>query len=239
MSTLKKLASLTLLLILIPVLLVTVVTPPLIGLLLRPPLLQSLERAQALNIEIESVRSGWFSSDVQFSMASSIFSADGLSPVQQSAILHLNHGPIMWHLYDSMFALADIRLLPSPDQNEANFSGSGLLRLNTQGYLEFDAITGFTAFAGDHWLETRASWPAHASWQGWQAVLRALQMTLSIDANATALLQSPAADALVVYQQQGWAHIANGRARSTIRVQNEVLDINGTEMPMSLFLDSR
>jgi len=239
MSAIKKLVSLTLLLILIPVLLVTTVLPPVIGLLLRPPLLHSLERAQALNVEITSVRAGWFSSDIDISMESNIFSADGLSPVRQSAILHLNHGPIMWHLYDTLFALTDIRLLPAPGQDQTNFSGSGLLRLDTRGYLHFDAITGFTAFAGDHWLETRASWPASTSRQGWQSVLRAMQMRLSIDANATALLQSPAADALRVYQQQGWAHIANGRARSTIQLQDERLDINGTVMPIGLFLDSR
>jgi hypothetical protein len=156
----SRMFSLTLLLILIPVLLVTTVLPPVIGLLLRPPLLHSLERAQALNVEITSVRAGWFSSDIDISMESNIFSADGLSPVRQSAILHLNHGPIMWHLYDTLFALTDIRLLPAPGQDQTNFSGSGLLRLDTRGYLHFDAITGFTAFAGDHWLETRASWPA-------------------------------------------------------------------------------
>lgn len=248
MSMIKKLVSLTLLLILIPLLVVTTVLPPLIGLLLRPPLVQSLERAQTLDVEIQRVRAGWFSSEVHFSMTSNIFSADGLSPVQQSAILHLNHGPIMWHLYDTMFAVADVRLLPAPDaglgqrrtggNSQANFSGSGLLRLNSQGYLQFDAITGFTAFAGDHWLETRASWPAGKSLQGWQSVLRAMDLTLTIDANATALLQSPAADALRVYQRQGWTRIANGRAHSTIGVQDELLDINGIVMPMGLFLDS-
>lgn len=236
---LKKLAGLTLLLVLIPVLVITTILPALIGVFLRPPLLQSLERAQALDINIQGVRAGWFSSEIQFSAESSIFSDDGLSSEPQMAILHLNHGPIMWHLYDTLFALADIRLLPAPSRNtQSNFSGAGLLRLNRQRQLQFNAITGFTAFAGDHWLETRANWPAHSAWQGWQAGLRELNLTLSIDANATALRQSPAAEALEVYQQQGWTHISNGRARTTIRLQDEMLDINGIVMPMGLFLGS-
>ncbi|HDZ09233.1 hypothetical protein [Pseudohongiella sp.] len=244
---LKKLVTLTLILVLVPVLLVTTVIPALIGVVIRPPLLQALERAQALNVEITSVRAGWFSSDIHVSAESSIFSPDGLSSVTRQAILHLNHGPIMWHLYDTMFAVADIRLLPaSPglepvttDADLSNFSGAGLLRLDGQGMLRFDAITGFTAFAGDHWLETRASWPASSSWQGWQAVLRDMQLTLSIDANATALRQSPAAEALAVYQRQGWTRISNGRARTAIHVQDELLDINGIMIPMGLFLDSQ
>lgn len=238
---LKKLLSLTLILVLVPVLLLTTVLPALIGVLIRPSLLQTLEQAPALNIDIHSVRAGWFSSDIHVSAESSIFSPDGLSPVTQQAILHLNHGPIMWHLYDSLFAVADIRLLPAPEQAQpapANFSGAGLLRLNRQGQLQFDAITGFTAFAGDHWLETRASWPASSLWQGWQAALSDMDLTLTIDANATALQQSPAADALEVYLQQGWTQISNGRAHTSIRLQDELLDINGTVMPIGMFLDS-
>lgn len=237
---LKKLAILTLLLTLVPILLVTTVLPPLTGLLLRPTLRQSLENAQFLAIDVQDVRAGWFSSDIHFSAQSSIFSEDGLSSPTQQAILHVNHGPIMWHLYDTLFAVADVRLLPASEQPGADqtyFSGSGLLRLDRQGQLQFDAILGFTAFAGDHWLETRALWPANRSWQGWQAILRDMQMTLSIDANATALQQSPAADALEVYRQQGWTRLSNGRAHTSIQLQDELLDINGTVMPIGMFLD--
>lgn len=238
---LKKLAILTLLLTLIPVLLATTVLPALVGVVMRPLLLQALEGAQALNIDVHSTRAGWFSSDIHFSAESRIFSADGLSPVTQSAILHLNHGPIMWHLYDTLFAVADVRLLPAPEQTDpgqTHFSGSGLLRLDTGGQLQFDGIVGFTAFAGDHWLETRARWPVSRSWQGWQAILRDMALTLSIDGNATALQRSPAADALDVYQRQGWTRLSNGRAHTTIQLQNEMLDINGNELPIGLFLDS-
>lgn len=238
---LKKLVILTLLLTVIPILLVTTVLPPLTGLLIRLPLRQALENAQAFNIDVYDVRAGWFSSDIHFSAESSMFSADGLTSPTQHAILHVNHGPIMWHLYDTLFAVADIRLLPAPGQPEpgqTNFSGSGILRLDPQGQLQFDAITGFTAFAGDHWLETRARWPVDTSWQGWRAVLRNLQLTLQIDANAVALAQSPAAEALEVYRQQGWTRLSNGRAQTTIQLQDELLSINGTQMPIGLFLDS-
>ncbi len=238
---LKKLIILTLSLTLVPILLVTTVLPPLTGLLIRPPLHQALENAQVFNIKVSDVRAGWFSSDIHFSAESSVFSADGLTSPTQYAILHVNHGPIMWHLYDTLFAVADIRLLPAPGQSDpgqTNFSGSGILRLDPQGQLHFDAITGFTAFAGDHWLETSAMWPASTSWQGWRAVLSAMQLTLAIDANAAALAQSPAAEALEVYRQQGWTRLSNGRAQTTIQLQDELLNINGTEMPIGLFLDS-
>jgi hypothetical protein len=238
---LKKLAILTLLLTLVPILLVTTVLPALNGLLIRPTLRQSLENAQLLDIEVQEVRAGWFSSDIHFSARSSIFSDDGLSSPTQQAILHVNHGPIMWHLYDTLFAVADIRLLPASEPvgpEQTNFSGSGLLRLDHQGQLHFDGIVGFTAFAGDHWLETRARWPVSTSWQGWRAVLRNMQLTLSIDANALAIAQSPAADALAVYRQQGWTRLSNGRAHTTIELQNELLNINGIDMPIGLFLDS-
>ncbi|MBC53741.1 MAG: hypothetical protein CMQ34_15315 [Gammaproteobacteria bacterium] len=238
---LKKLAILTLLLTLVPILLVTTVLPPLTGLLIRPPLRQALENAQAFNIDVQDVRAGWFSTDIHFSAASSMFSADGLTSPTQHAILHVNHGPIMWHLYDTLFAVADIRLLPAyeqPGPGQTNFSGSGILRLDSRGQLHFDAITGFTAFAGDHWLEARARWPVNASWRGWRAVLRNMQLTLRIDANALALAQSPAAEALEVYRQQGWTRLSNGRAQTTIQLQEQLLSINGAEMPIGLFLDS-
>lgn len=113
---LKKLVSLTLILVLVPVLLLMTVLPALIGVFIRPSLLQVLEQAQVLNINIQRVRAGWFSSDIHVSAESSIFSTDGLSPITQQAILHMNHGPIMWHLYDTLIAVADIRLLPAPEQ---------------------------------------------------------------------------------------------------------------------------
>lgn len=238
---LKKLVSLTLILVLVPVLLLMTVLPALIGVFIRPSLLQVLEQAQVLNINIQRVRAGWFSSDIHVSAESSIFSTDGLSPITQQAILHMNHGPIMWHLYDTLIAVADIRLLPAPEQAPpapANFSGAGLLRLDRQGQLQFDGIIGFTAFAGDHWLETRASWPASSLWQGWQSALTDMDLALTIDANANVLQQSPAADALQVYQQQGWTQISNGRAHTRIQLRDKLLDINGTVMPIGLFLDS-
>jgi hypothetical protein len=68
--------------------------------------------------------------------------------------------------------------------------------------------------------------------------LRSCELQLAIDADANALASSPAADALDVYQRQGWTRINNGRALSLITLRDEILDINGRVMPVGIFLGS-
>lgn len=239
MTALKTLLAFVRKLLLLALLILAVVAgllPGLTGLALRASLTPTLESLQADGlIQIERTNPGWFSTEYELAIHAQ-GTADGAQTTHLPARLHVNHGPMMWHLYDTRVALADFSLVPASPRS--TFSASALLRLTPKGHLRLNGIAGLSAYEGDHWLETRAVWPLRSHWQGWQAVLRDIDLALNIDANATALLRSPQAEALRVYQQQGWAHVSNGRARSTIRLQEETLDINGTVMPVGLFLAS-
>lgn len=237
MKLLKRLLGLTLLMSLI----IAVGMPPLMGLVLRDrieQMLTPLAAADGMRVDILEIRPHWFRSEFSLDISSQIFSADGQSRVSLPATLHITHGPVMWHLYDSLFALADIQLEPDAGRQAAensHFSGSAMLKVDRNLNLRVNAISGFTAFAGAHWLEGRAHWPVNTSRAGWRAVLQRIDLIINIDADALAIAASPAADALSVYQRQGWTRVNNGRALSHITLQDSELNINGRVMPVGIF----
>jgi hypothetical protein len=239
MKLLKKLLGLTLLMIIV----VAAGMPAVLGLVLRDRIHQILEpltQTEGVRVEILDIRPHWFRSEISLDISSQIFSADGLTRVNVPATLYVTHGPVMWHLYDSLFALADIQLEPDTERQTAqgtHFSGSAMLTIDRSLNLRITAISGFTAFAGAHWLEGRAHWPLSTSRAGWRTVLQHLDLILNIDADALAIAASPAADALSVYQRQGWTRLSNGRALSHITLQDSELNINGRAMPLGIFFD--
>jgi len=219
--------------------------PAALGLLLRQqitPMLQSLSttrnQSESLQVAIEQTHAGWFYSSYQIHLHGTVLSADGLMPVGQTVLLSVTHGPIIWHLYNSLFAVAELQLInlsPVTGQDTPHLSGSGLLTLGETLNLRLRAIAGFSALGGDHWLDLRMQWPALA--QIWPVDLQRwpVRAELQIDADARALAAGPAAEALGVYEQQKWTRISNGRALTQIRLDREILDINGNTLPLALF----
>lgn len=237
MTLVKKLLGLILLMSAV----VAVGIPPVLGLLVRDrihQLLAPLAQSEGLRVEILDTRGRWFRSEFALQISSEIFSDDGLTRTSLPAIVHVTHGPVIWHLYDSLFALADLQLTPDnsrPAKPDTHFSGSAMVKIDSDLRLTIRAITGFTAFAGSHWLEGQANWPLGASTDNWRVLLSQMDLALTIDADAEALAASPAADALNVYQRQGWSRLSNNRALTYITLQYGDLDINGTVMPVGIF----
>lgn len=221
--------------------LVAVGIPPVLGLLLRDRIHQvlgPLAQSEGLGVEILDTQGHWFRSEFALQISSEIFSDDGLTRTGLPAILHVTHGPVIWHLADSMIALADLQLAPDysqPVAADTHFSGSALVKIDNDLKLTIRAITGFTAFAGSHWLEGQAKWPLSASRDNWRVLLSEMDLSLTIDADAEAIAASPAADALNVYQMQGWSRVSNNRALTYISLRFGDLDINGTVMPVGIF----
>ncbi len=237
MTLVKKLLGLILLMCAV----VAVGIPPVLGLLVRDRIhqvLAPLAQSQGLRVDILDTRSHWFRSEFALQISSEIFSDDGLTRTSLPAIVHVTHGPVMWHLYDSLFALADLQLAPDntrPAKPDTHFSGSAMIKIDSDLRLTIRAITGFTALAGSHWLESQANWPLSANTDNWRVLLSQMDLALTIDADAEALAASPAADALNVYQRQGWSRLSNNRALTYITLQNGDLNINGTVMPVGIF----
>jgi hypothetical protein len=240
----RKLALLTL----AWVVLIAVLTPALAGLLIRQhvadPLFASLSNADpqpssGLRIHVTQSTAGWFFSEYDLELSGSILSPDGQQAMLLPVRLSIAHGPVIWHLRSSLFGVAEIQLINLSADNVAqspHISGSAIVTLNRQLNLQFNAILGFTALAGQHWLDIRMTWPALAKlWPitvpGWPA-----QLDISIDADARALAAGPAADALRVYQQQNWVRISGARAISHISLGDDLLNINGNQLPLQAFI---
>lgn len=219
--------------------------PAALGLVLRQqitPMVENLttmrEQSESLKVTLEQSHAGWFTSSYQLRLQGTVLSTDGQTSAAQTVLLSVMHGPLIWHLYNSLFAVAELQLInlsPVTGPDTPHLSGSGLLTMDETLNLRLRAIAGFSALGGDHWLDLRMQWPALAQiWpvdlQRWPA-----RAELQIDADARALAAGPAADALSVYEQQKWTRISNGRALTQIRLDREILDINGNTLPLALF----
>jgi hypothetical protein len=147
----------------------TVLLPPVLGILTRQAIIDNVSEwrgALRSHSHIESIDFGpvsasWFSSEMHISATGTFFSADGRTSATRRGVLHINHGPLIWHLSDTLLALADIQLLPidvNPDP-ALHFSGSAIVQLTSGLMIETRAIAGIHASGGEHWLEMRKNSP--------------------------------------------------------------------------------
>ncbi|ALO46685.1 hypothetical protein [Pseudohongiella spirulinae] len=224
--------------------LLTVVLPALLGFVLRQqinPLLLELGNRPTepgqLTLHLDRVDAGLLRSDYYLYMTGNVLSVSGTQPASQRLLLSVAHGPVIWHLFDSLLAIAEIQLInlsPVTGADTPHLSGSALLTLDNGFNVQLKAITGFSALGGNHWLDIRGNWPALAMLLGPMAILRQLDARLTLDADAAALAVSPAADALQVYEQQGWTHIRGSRAHTQMLLAPDSLSINGSALPRQL-----
>lgn len=224
--------------------LLTVVLPALLGWVLRQqinPILLELGNRPSdpgqLNLHLDRVDAGLLRSDYYLYLEGNVLSASGTQAASQRLLLSVAHGPVIWHLFDSLLALAEIQLInlsPVTGPETPHLSGSALMTLDAGLQVRLKAITGFSALGGNHWLDIRADWPALAMLCGPAGILSQMNVQLALDADATALTASPAADALKVYQQQGWTHIQGSRAHTQLSLTPDSLSINNAMLPRQL-----
>lgn len=195
--------------------------------------LDGLPDSDGFSLQVRDVRGGWLNSTIDLTLEGDPFWGGGTGiPLQ----LLISHGPLIWHLPDTPLAITHIQLGTPPvytGPGAGHYSGSALLRLDTGGQLLVNGLLGFAAFDGDHLLQFNGRWPATATLSGWRNLLRQAEANLALELDAEALLQSPAADALRAYQQQGWLRFSNGRALSYLSLRNQRVDLNGRETPLA------
>ena len=219
---------------------VLMLTPYISGHFIRQYTLTALRAAPASDdfaLQITGTRSGWLQSEIDISLSGAPFTGPANEPVQ--LLLELSHGPLIWHLPDSMWAIAHLQLRTAPHYvgtGADRYSGSVMLRINREQQARLNGILGFAAFDGDHLLQFNAHWPADQTLGDWRQLVRHMQLTLSIDADARALLDSPFEDALRVYHQQRWTRFNAGRALTHISLNDGWLDINGEFIPVGNLL---
>ncbi len=232
----KKILAITLLLFASVLMLIPFIS----GHFIRQYTVMALNAAPANDdfaIQITGTRRGWLQSEIDLVLSGTPFSGPDNEPVQ--LLLELSHGPLIWHLPDSMWAIAHLQLRTAHDYvgtGADRYSGSVMLRINREQQARLNGILGFAAFDGDHLLQFNARWPADQTREDWPQLVRQMQLTLSIDADARALLNSPFEDALRVYHQQRWTRFNAGRALTHISLHDGWLDINGEFIPVGNLL---
>ena len=213
--------------------------PSILGWVARSQLHSAIDRlpvSEALNLRVTERRGGWLQSELQLALSGEPFENLQAGGEPLPLLLELNHGPLVWNLVDSPFALVHLQLRPAENYLGAargRLSGSGLLQLGRDGRMRWSSILGLPAFDGDHTLQVRADWPARDTAAGWRQLSETLRLDLSIDADAPALLDSPAEEAVRIYEQQGWTRYSQGRALTYISINEGWVDINGQVFPLA------
>lgn len=192
----------------------TVLLPPVLGLITRQIIIDrsdALRGVMLADFNIESVnaepgRAGWFSSEIIITASGPALSADGQSSVERHGILYINHGPVIWHLSDTLLALADMQLLPLAYDSgpEQHFSGSAIVTLTPLLVIQLKAIAGIQASGGEHWIELRSSsplppLPGQPSQEVW------------LDLDIAALRAAGLSNQLERWQLAGDARVSNNR----------------------------
>lgn len=189
-----------------------------------------LPESPAFRLEYTDSHAGWINSTMLFRLHGEAVGApaEGI-PLE----LSLSHGPLIWHQRNSPWALAHLQAGTPTDYNGpgANrYSGAAVLRVNRNGEFVVRGILGGAAFDGDHQAQFSGHWPLLP--ESRNAGLLDASASVYLEMDAEALLASPAADALRVYQQQGWARINQGRALTDLQLDDGILTINGQQLPL-------
>lgn len=217
--------------------LIVVGVPTLNGWWLRHRIAAAIERlpdSPAFRLEHTGSRAGWINSAMALRLHGEAVDApaDGI-PLE----LSLSHGPLIWHLFDSPWGLAQLQLHTPRDYSGAGanrYSGAVVLRLTLNAELAARGILGGAAFGGDHQVQLSGRWPLLSGRSNAALLDAAASVYLELDAEA--LQDSPAANALRLYQQQGWTRISQGRALTDLQLENGNLTINGELLPLRAFL---
>lgn len=215
------------------VVLIVVSVPTLNGWWLRHRIAAAIERmpdSAAFRLEHTGNRGGWINSTMALRLHGEAVNApaEGI-PLE----LSLSHGPLIWHLFDSPWGVAHLQLHTPRDYGGPGadrYSGAAVLRLTWNAGLTVRGILGGAAFDGDHQVQFSGRWPLLA--ESFNAALLDAAASVYLELDAEALQNSPAANALRLYQQQGWARISQGRALTDLQLENGNLTINGQLLPL-------
>ncbi|MGM0633250.1 MAG: hypothetical protein ACQETO_08745 [Pseudomonadota bacterium] len=201
--------------------------------------LAGLPRTPDLLVEQVSSQGGWLDSSLTLRLRGKAVdgSAEGIP-----LILHVSHGPLIWHLPDTPWRLAHLQLgtpreYHGPGANR--YSGAAVVRLAPGGELGIRGILGAEIFDGDHQAHFSASWPLSSWWGNDHGIRSATTANMYLELDADALLTSPAAETLRVYEQQGWTRINRGRALTDLQLHHGILTINGQQLTMDSLLASQ
>lgn len=215
------------------VVLIVVSVPTLNGWWLRQQIAGAIGRmpdSAAMRIEHTGNRGGWINSTMTLRLhGEAVNAAAGGIPLE----LSLSHGPLIWHLFDSPWAVAHLRLDTPREYNGpgANrYSGAAVLRIRGASELVVRGILGGAAFDGDHQVQFSGRWPLFP--ESPNAGLLDATANVYLELDAEALLASPAGNALRLYQQQGWTRISQGRALTHLQLDDGNLSINGQLLPL-------
>ena len=147
--------------------------------------------------------------------------------------------------------LRDYYRLLSEVQNEINSDadavsvdfvelGQEMYLLVLRNPLELNNRIEANSYDGDHIVDLRVLWSGistlnSAAEFNVNAAIAALNMTLEISLDLEAILRSPLAGLVDPYVQQGYLTVSNGRVMIEASVQNNVLKVNGDELPLDQF----
>lgn len=115
-----------------------------------------------------------------------------------------------------------------------------LYLLVLQNPLELNNRVEASSYDGDHSADLRVLWAGistlnSAAELDINEAIAALNMTLEVSLDLEAIMRSPLAGLVDPYVQQGYLTVANGRIMIEGSLQNNILRVNGDELPLDQF----
>lgn len=157
-----------------------------------------------------------------------------------SEVKQLN-GELVRHYYELLSELqGQINATPNTASTDINVLGQKLSLLLIQNPLEFNNFLKGNAFEGDHSADLRLEWGGLEDLDDLASLdintaLEALDATLDISLDFEAVMRSPFAGLVTPYVQQGFLVVDNGKIIIQANFQNNILHVNGNELPLSQF----
>lgn len=204
------------------ILAVFLLLPGIIGWQIRGQLRPVLEQLQKLGFEYQVTESGWRQTDYEV-----------ITPnlVNAPVVLSIRHGPLLWHLPDTPFAIAEAQISTTTPETPPYLSGSALLTLGSRW--QIDGVMGLSAKEDTFLAEWQLHWPILPA-DSSPAPLPVIGMALPGDTEGKISVQllppsQPGfiqdAAGLAVYR--GWLVPTGSTLRSRVTITQGVLSVNG------------
>ncbi len=152
------------------------------------------------------------------------------------------HGDLIRSYYQMIAEIQNaVNNTPPAGTNPAEDYAEEIVTLAIQNSLVFSNLVEANAFEGDHSVEFRVDWrglPGVTDLESIEAmqILEVLSFDVSVSLDEAAIRQSPLAEMVDPYVQQGYLRVENGRILMDVSLSDTELTVNGETVGLEQFL---